>query len=52
MEDMRARGIPFQEIDAQGDAKARNEMVRLSGGLKVPVIVSPDGAVSVGFGGG
>lgn len=52
MEDMRTRGIPFQEIDAQCDSKAREEMRRLSGGLKVPVIVSPDGSVSVGFGGG
>jgi glutaredoxin 3 len=52
MEDMRARGVPFREIDAQGDAKSREEMRRLSGGLKVPVIVSPEGAVSVGFGGG
>ena len=52
MEDMRSRGIPFREIDAQGDRKAREEMRRLSGGLKVPVIVSPDGSVSVGFGGG
>jgi glutaredoxin 3 len=52
MEDMRVRGVPFREIDAQGDAKAREEMRRLSGGLKVPVIVSPEGAVSVGFGGG
>ncbi len=52
MEDFRARGIAFDEIDAQGDAKARAEMRRLSGGLTVPVIVSPDGSVSVGFGGG
>jgi glutaredoxin 3 len=52
MDDMRKRGIPFEEIDAQGNAKAREEMLRLSGGLTVPVIVNPEGQVSVGFGGG
>lgn len=49
---MRTRGVAFDEVDAQGDSKARKEMRRLSGGLTVPVIVSPDGSVSVGFGGG
>lgn len=52
MKDMRTRGIPFNEIDAQDNVKAREEMRRISGGLTVPVIVGPDGAVSVGFGGG
>jgi glutaredoxin len=52
MKDFRARGIPFKEIDAQGDPKAREAMRKLSGGLTVPVIVSPDGAVTVGFRGG
>jgi glutaredoxin 3 len=52
MKDMRTRGIAFDEVDAQNDSKARKEMRRLSGGLTVPVIVSTDGSVSVGFGGG
>lgn len=52
MEDMRARKVPFTQIDAQGDPKARAEMKKLSGGLTVPVIVTPEGAVTVGFGGG
>ena len=52
MKDFRARGVPFKEIDAQGDPKAREAMRKLSGGLTVPVIVSPDGAITVGFGGG
>jgi glutaredoxin len=52
MKDFRARGVPFKEIDAQGDPKAREAMRKLSGGLTAPVIVSPEGAVTVGFGGG
>ena len=52
MADMRERGVPFLQIDAEGDLAAREQMRALSGGLKVPVIVAPDGAVSVGFGGG
>ena len=52
LDDLRARKIPFTQIDAQGDARARDEMRKLSGGLTVPVIVSPEGKVTVGFGGG
>ena len=52
MDDMRARNVPFRQIDAQGNPKAREEMRKLSGGLTVPVIVNPDGSVKVGFGGG
>ena len=51
MADMKARGVPFQEIDAKGDLDARAEMVRMSGGLRVPTIVHPDGTVNVGFDG-
>ena len=51
MADMKARGVPFRQIDAKGDLKAREEMVRLSGGLRVPTIVHPDGKVAVGFDG-
>ena len=48
---MRERGVPFEQIDVQDDQKARERMVTLSGGLKVPVIVQPDGSVTVGFDG-
>ena len=51
MEDMRKRSVPFRQIDAAGDLRAREEMRRLSGGLNVPTIVHPDGKVSVGFDG-
>lgn len=51
MADLKTRGVPFKQIDAQGDKAARVEMRRLSGGLNVPTIVHPDGAVTVGFDG-
>jgi glutaredoxin 3 len=51
MADMRSRKVPFRERDAMGDRQARDEMRRLSGGLKVPTIVHPDGSVTVGFDG-
>lgn len=51
MADMKERGIPFQEIDALGDKAVRSEMQRISGGLRVPTIVHPDGSVTVGFDG-
>jgi glutaredoxin 3 len=52
MEDFHSRKVPFTEIDVQGDKAKREEMRKLSGGLTVPVIVSPEGKVTVGFGGG
>jgi hypothetical protein len=51
MYDMRARGVPFTQIDVQGDLTARKAMEDLSGGLRVPTIVQPDGSVTVGFDG-
>ncbi|HKW45223.1 MAG TPA: glutaredoxin family protein [Candidatus Eremiobacteraceae bacterium] len=51
MDDMRVRGVPFTQIDVQSDLKARRIMEKLSGGLRVPTIVHPDGSVSVGFDG-
>ena len=51
MNDMRSRGVPFKQIDVQADLKARKAMEALSGGLRVPTIVKPDGSVSVGFDG-
>jgi glutaredoxin len=40
--------VSYQELDVAQDAKAREEMVRLSGRMAVPVIVI-DGEVIVGF---
>jgi glutaredoxin 3 len=51
MDDMKKRGVQFRQVDAKGDMKAREEMRRLSGGLRVPTIVHPDGSVTVGFDG-
>jgi glutaredoxin len=51
MADLRERNVPFKQIDAQGDMRAREEMRRLTGALKVPTIVQPDGSVTVGFDG-
>jgi glutaredoxin len=51
MEDFRERKVPFRQIDVQHDLTAREEMRKLSGGLRVPTIVHPDGAVAVGFDG-
>ena len=51
MEDMRKRNVPFRQIDAAADLRAREEMRKHSGDLKVPTIVHPDGKVSVGFDG-
>lgn len=51
MNDMRSRGVPFKQIDVQADLVARKAMETLSGGLRVPTIVKPDGSVSVGFDG-
>ena len=51
MEDFRERNEPFRQIDVQHDLKAREDMRKLSGGLRVPTIVQPNGAVTVGFDG-
>ncbi|HLW37794.1 MAG TPA: glutaredoxin family protein [Candidatus Eremiobacteraceae bacterium] len=51
MEDFRARKVAFKQIDVQRDLVAREAMRKLSGGLRVPTIVSADGSVSVGFDG-
>jgi glutaredoxin 3 len=51
MADFRERNVPFRQIDVQHDLSARAEMEKLSGGLRVPTIVHPDGKVTVGFDG-
>ncbi len=49
--DLRERKVPFRQIDVQHDLTAREEMRKLSGGLRVPTIVNPGGKVAVGFDG-
>jgi glutaredoxin 3 len=51
MDDFKRRNVSFRQIDVQHDLAARDAMRQLSGGLKVPTIVHPDGSVSVGFDG-
>lgn len=45
---LRARGIPFTEIDVSSDYNAAMEMIRKSGQTGVPV-VEIDGEIVVGF---
>lgn len=42
------KGISYQEIDVASDKKAREEMVKKTGRMAVPV-VEIDGNVTVGF---
>ena len=49
-EDYTKRGVAFTEKNVEESKAALAEMVKLSGGRRVPVIVE-DGQVSVGFGG-
>ena len=51
MDDFRERNVAFKQVDVQHDLAARGEMEKLSGGLRVPTIVHPDGKVAVGFDG-
>jgi len=49
-EDYTKRGVAFAEKNVEDSKTALAEMVKLSGGRRVPVIVD-DGQVSIGFGG-
>jgi len=40
--------VPFEDVDVMANAEAREELVRLTGRMAVPVIVV-DGQVVVGF---
>ncbi len=42
------RAIPFQVVDVAGDKSAREEMIKKSGQMSVPVI-EIDGVLTVGF---
>jgi glutaredoxin len=49
-DDYEKRGIPYEYHDVKAEPQAFAEMMSLSRGNKVPVIVE-DGRVTVGFGG-
>jgi hypothetical protein len=51
MDDFRQRKVAFRQVDVQHDLAAREEMRKVSGGLRVPTIVDPGGKVAVGFDG-
>ena len=51
-EDLQARGITYQEVNLSDEPQRIPELIKLSGGRIVPVIVDEDGKVTVGFGGG
>lgn len=43
-----ARGVPYDWIDVESDAEARQLVLRLNGGMQsVPTIVFPDGSIMV-----
>jgi len=50
-EDLARRGIAYKEINAEGDPKALEEMLRLNGGQRTVPTVVENGNVTVGFGG-
>ena len=48
LEDLKAKGIDYKEINVSKDRERLSEMVKVSGGRKVPFIVMDD-KVTVGF---
>jgi glutaredoxin len=49
-EDFQKRGVDFEEVNLSEEPLKITEMVKLSGGRQVPVIVEGDN-ITVGFGG-
>ncbi|MEQ8174194.1 MAG: glutaredoxin family protein [Syntrophomonadaceae bacterium] len=45
------QGIPFQEINVSQQPDKKEELIKVSGGAQVPVIVDGD-KVTIGFNGG
>jgi glutaredoxin len=43
-----SKGVSYQDFDVSGDAEAREEMVKISGQMGVPVIII-DGEIIIGF---
>jgi glutaredoxin len=51
-DDYQRRGIPFEYVNVKKKAADLERMLVLSNGRRaVPVIVEPDGRVTIGFGG-
>ena len=50
LQDLKAKGIEFEEINVTNDRDRLPEMGKVSGGKKVPVILMDD-KVTVGFNG-
>jgi glutaredoxin 3 len=51
-DDYARRGVPFEYIDVKKSAADLDRMLTFSEGRRlVPVIVDPDGTVTIGFGG-
>jgi len=48
MEFLKEKGIKFEEIDVSKDKKAKEELIKKSGKMEVPVI-EIDGQIVVGF---
>jgi glutaredoxin 3 len=49
-DDLAKRGVDYREINAAASAEAKEELIRVSGGRAVPVIVE-NTKVTIGFGG-
>jgi len=52
MQDYRARGVSFQEINIAVDASAKKMIKENFGAQKVPVIVEDGKLISIGYNGG
>ena len=48
MEFLKEKGIKFEEIDVSKDEKAKEELIKKSGKMEVPVI-EIDGQIVIGF---
>ena len=44
-----SRGVTFEEIAVDDDAKLQRHVIEISGQNTVPVFVHPEGRVEVGF---
>ena len=52
VDDCKRRGVAFEYVDVKRNPADLDRMLRLTGNQRrVPVIVSADGSVTIGFGG-
>ena len=49
VEDLVKAGAEYEEIDLSRNPEAWAEVEKISGGRTVPVLVSPDGSIEVGY---